>query len=424
MENLTKYSHNPIGMASAFSLVIKAMLGEVDKQKLHSLLKKCSKIIRKGAAYAYWYFVKEYPQYFTGTRNLSIQKQIRILKEGLDIYPEDPLLYSELGEKYFNLKDFNKVKEICNQALKCSFKAPEVLKRITGLYKKAGYPSLAKKTIELWIQKYPNHYLSYYEMAKLLPPGPKKDLYFRLALIGLENPTSAKAIEHKYEIMNYYGFEKEAWKVLNQGVADNGATPLYVLLVEELIKKGEYQKALAIMQKISTISRKLSPDNKFLRARIYLKLKSYKKAFEDLKDCYQRLNGRKRMESFIYIGVCLENLGYLKKAENFYRYTLGVYKNKGEPYGSIASYYQRRGKYTLALEYLKKAPRNSPFYPKILALISLNYALLGREEKAVEYISLALDQGFKDLVWLKEQYGYSKAYQLAGFRMKIRLLEE
>ena len=86
----------------------------------------------------------------------------------------------------------------------------------------------------------------------------------------------------------------------------------------------------------------------------------------------------------------------------------------------LADAYTRKGWFDKGLRLDEKLAGLKPSDPLILYNLSCSYALLNREEKALEALKKALDLGYEDLDWIEEDPDLAGLRKEEGYKKLIR----
>lgn len=268
----------------------------------------------------------------------------------------------------------------------------KVLQNAANLHKEAKQFDKAKEVYRKIIRLYPRTYQSYFYLGTLTN-GEERLRNFRYALMLLHNPRRNKHFVHKVEILRSLGRFEMARQVLRQGVLANGSRELYRMEIAALLEEKKYRdlvKAYGIYKKIS---RRIWWQTAFHHGVALYHLKEYKKALASLQYAAQKWGSP---EIRYYLARCYEDMGQPNWARQILVQTAKGHRQHGRPLCELGRHYHRQKKYLLGQKCFRNALVRKDYRGHTLALLAVNYALLGQRDRAISTMKRALAAKFQD----------------------------
>jgi len=341
-------------------------------------------------------------------------------KKALELYPNDPEIYKNIGNVYTQQKKYDKGEEYYNRAIQIDPKyykayynlgilyfesknieqAIEYFKKTikiepsyTPAYNNLGatYSCMRNydKAIEIFnkaLEINPQHFVSYVNLA---------DIYFSQEKYDLAIENYEKALE--IDAVNFELFSKigKAYiKLLKLSFKEDDEMNI------NLENQKYYNKAIEYIGKALTLNKK-DRELKFLLGQLYIQQDLYIKAL----DIFNNFIKEDELDPNLYFYIGLINYFYVKDYPkaieyleksielNFNGFYGEIYKyHKAIPYFYIGAIYIDLKEYNIALEKLLEAEKLADFDNRITTNIAFTYQRLKDYENSIIYYNKALDR--------------------------------
>lgn len=216
-----------------------------DKNDLDTAIKFTDLMLKIDKDFAYAYELKGSYYIEKG----EIEKGIKFLEKAITMDPWLIGAYSVLGETYYNMEQYEKAAQYWELEIE---KAPNnkfTYFMIAEAYVKANKIDKAIKTLELLLERDSKDILAKYELIDLYKKSGKEDLAEKLEKEILSMvPYYSNDIEVWAKIKFKYGMYEDVAKFLEKKLPElETEDHLKLLLVIPYVKKGEIEKAKAIL---------------------------------------------------------------------------------------------------------------------------------------------------------------------------------
>ena len=291
------------------------------------------------------------------------ESAIPYLTKAVALDTTDDYAQAMLGTAYSGIKNFEKGEEALQKAISLTIEnqpktAALWYNSLGGLYSSWKKPTLAIETYKKAIELRPTY------------PLPRLNLSTRYL------------IRKEYKLAEQYGLESISLDTLYPALYPN-LGGIYQQLNRPADAEWMYLRAL-----------KLNPD--YERTfnwlfNLYLKTKQYSKALVWVKKALEV--NPEDLSLLVRMDILYFHLGELEKAKKYSGKVEGKLKYEGRQIRDVAYYYHRAQYYQKAIYYFKKNIEVEPNYDWNEYNISCGYALLGKSDQAIKWLSASLENG-------------------------------